>query len=294
MLIAAVYINFLRQIDVFEKERKRYTLYCFLMGMAFLFLLYPMHFFIPVSHQVPADGSIINLFIFHLFNVAVFEETVKILPFLVILLKKDVINEPFDYIKYASVGAMGFAAVENIDYFNRYSIHIIEGRAFYTAILHMFTSSTIAYMVMARKNLKLSALTAFVIGFVLAVITHALFNTLVSGEATYYFGMALVIGILVVWGRMMNNGLNNSPFFNDSSTRKLVFRAAAGLFIGWLGVFVFAAVAISIHEGLKEGLDFISEGFIFLLLSGAGLFIGLGRPDIRKGEWYPLFRRRRK
>ena len=279
---------------MFERERKRYTLYCFLMGMTFLFLLYPLHFLIPVSGKVPDDGSLINLFLFHLFNVAAFEETVKILPFLIISMKKDVINEPFDYIKYASVGAMGFAAVENIDYFQKYSIHIIEGRAFYTAILHMFTSSIIAYMVMVNKNSALRIVPAFLIGFVLAVTTHALFNTLVSKEITYYFGMAMVIAILLVWGRMMNNALNNSPFFHDNNTRRLVFKAGVWLFLGWLGVFAFAAVAISINEDVGEGIKFITEGFLFLLISGAGLFIGLGRPDIRQGKWYPLFRRRRR
>lgn len=110
---------------------------CFVFGKIFTFLIIPFQYFIPVMSWLPSKGNFLTRREFYAFAVASFEEKIKKNPFLIMLRLPRIMDEFFDYLKYASVGAMGFATIENILYFNK-SLHIIEGRAFYTAVLHMF------------------------------------------------------------------------------------------------------------------------------------------------------------
>ncbi|MFM2285400.1 MAG: hypothetical protein RLZZ543_897, partial [Bacteroidota bacterium] len=210
LLVAVVYIRFLRQMDVFEPEHWRYSVICFFLGVLGVGLVYPVYLYFPQIAAIPENGPLLVRLRYHMQAVASIEELVKILPFILLLSRKHIINESFDYIKYASVGAMGFAALENVLYFNK-SLHIIEQRAFYTAVMHMFTSSVIAYILyLSKRKWNLLPFIAFLPAYAVAVFCHGLFNALVSSQATYILGITQVILMLLMWGRMMNNALNHS------------------------------------------------------------------------------------
>ena len=288
LLVAIVYIRFLRQMDVFEPEHWRYTLICFFLGVMSVGLVYPLYLYLPQIAAIPEDGSFLIRLRFHMQAVASIEELVKILPFLILLNRKKIINESFDYIKYASVGAMGFAALENVLYFNK-SLHIIEQRAFYTAVMHMFTSSVIAYILYVAKNKwRIPAMIAFIPGYLVAVFCHGLFNSLVSTQASYLIGIVQVIMMLLIWGRMMNNTLNHSEFFQAEPVQQKIRMAGFQLLLGWGLVFLYAAISIGMTENWAEAIQFIQEGLLFGVLSGIGLFWLLARPIIRQGKWFPL------
>jgi RsiW-degrading membrane proteinase PrsW (M82 family) len=289
--IAAVYLIFLREIDIFEKEKKRFTLICFLLGVFATFILIPIQIFFPVMNWFPSEGSFLTRLTFHVLAVASFEEWIKIFPFLIMLRFTQVVDESFDYIKYASVGAMGFATVENILYFSK-SLHIIEGRAFYTAILHMFTSSVIAYALFSsgRKS-KVNFLKVLFTSYLLAVLIHGSYNALISSASTYIIGVVLVGTMLIIWGRMMNNLLNNSAFFHEIDIQNKVVLAGTKLLIGWAFVFFFAFFSIVVTESLQMGIVFLKEGLLFGVVSGIGLYYALAKPRLKKGLWFPLLKR---
>ena len=290
-LIALVYILFLRRMDVFEKEKRIYTLITFFLGCIFLFLVFVFQQIWPLQQLFSDEGSFLVRLKFHVIAVALFEETVKILPFLLMLSFRKVVNEPFDYIKYASVGAMGFATIENVIYFHRYSVEIAESRAFYACIMHMFTSSVIAYQMMYSKyKLKKSSWLGFIPGFILAIFIHGTYNALIGHNETYEIGIAFTIVLLVLWGRLMNNALNQSPFFDETVARK-TFVAGVLLLIGWGVIFIYVAISLLIMEGSAKATQFIQEGVFFGLLSGIGLFAALAFPKLRRGEWRSIFRR---
>jgi len=292
-LVAFVYIVFIRLLDIFEREPLKYTLLCFVLGMVFLYLLWPLHLIFPFVDEIEKGNTFSERFYFHFSAVAWLEEIVKILPFLVMLSFKNAINESFDYLKYASIGALGFATIENIQYFNNHGIHIIEGRAFYTAILHMFTSSLIGYLLFVNKSrFKLPSILPFLFGYIIAVLVHALFNALVSGELTYYLGAFMVMLLLVIWGRMFNNTLNHSEFFNHNGAQTKIYKACAFLIIGWSSIFFFAAYAISQTEGWDEGWRFAREGIVFGISSLLALLFTVGTPKLNQGIWRSLYKRK--
>jgi RsiW-degrading membrane proteinase PrsW (M82 family) len=289
LLIAFVYLNFLRQMDVFEKEKKRYTLLAFSIGVFSTFLLIPFQLCIPIARILPSDGVFLVRLKYHFFAVAIIEEFIKIIPFLVFLRMPRVMDESFDYIKYASAGALGFATLENILYFNS-SLYIIEGRAFYTAILHMFTSSLIAYYIIKFKSKgERLSFVLFISLFSIASFIHALYNALVSRIDTHCLGILLIAILLVIWGRMMNNLLNNSQFFNLDSVQNKVVMSGVKLLVGWALVFFYAASAIAITDGNSFGLNFLREGASFGAVTGVGLYFTLARPRLIQGKWFPLF-----
>ena len=85
------------------------------------------------------------------FGIGVIEEFVKFVPFLIILKFTKIINEPIDYIMYASLSALGFAFVENFNYFDDGSINIIHSRALTASIAHMVFSSLVVYGLILAK-----------------------------------------------------------------------------------------------------------------------------------------------
>ena len=290
ILVALVYIRFLRQMDVFEKESWKNTLFCFFIGVFTVPIVLLVYLIFPDLNSLPEFGNFSTRFRYHVQCVASIEEIAKILPFFIFYLRKQVINESYDYIKYASVGAMGFAAFENVLYFSG-NISIIEDRAFYTAVLHMFTSSIIGYAIFYfKKTTRLPLPIIFIGAYCIAVLTHGLFNALVSAETTYYFGVIQVVLMLILWGKMMNNTLNHSEFFNEDSIQRQISQAGIQLLIGWGIIFTYALFAMFMQKGIDSALLFLKEGLLFGIISGVGLYFFLARPRIKKGIWIPLFK----
>jgi RsiW-degrading membrane proteinase PrsW (M82 family) len=291
LLIAIVYLNFLREIDIFEREKKRFTILAFSIGFFSTFILIPIQLYFPIAQLLPSEGDFYMRFKYHLLAVALIEEFIKIIPFLIFLRLPKVMDESFDFVKYASVGALGFATVENILYFNS-SLYIIEGRGFYTAILHMFTTSLIAYYYFKRKEHGGKITILFCLSlFISASIVHAIYNALVSAKETYPLGVLLIAILLVIWGRMMNNLLNVSRFFNLEVVQNKVVISGVKLLLGWALVFIYAAIAIALYYGPWFGWSFIQEGAAFACITGLGLYFTLARPRLNQGKWFPLLSR---
>lgn len=288
LLIAFIYMSFLRQIDLFEKERRIFSVFTFLLGCAGVLLLFVLQANFPLQRLFNEGNTIWERFRFHAIGVAVFEETVKLLPLLLLLPFRKPVDEPFDYIKYASLGALGFATVENVLYFNRYSLEIVEARAFYTAIMHMFTTSWIGYSMMQRKRAGKTWVFIVIPSWILAVCVHGIFNALVSSNSTYSWGVVFCMVLLVMWGRMMNNALNVSPFFNEETARKGAGKATFRLLMGWLVLFGFVALGTTVQLGMEAGIRFVGEGASFGFMSGLGLYWALGRPKLERGMWRSL------
>ena len=293
LLVAGNYLFFLREMDIFEKEKTRYTIFCFLLGAIATFMIIPIQLYGHVLTWFPSDGNFLQRLRFHLLSVAAFEEIIKLVPFLVFWRFTKVIDESFDFIKYASVGALGFATIENMLYFQQ-SLYSIESRAFYTAILHMFTTSCIAYLIYWGKHWKKQYTNWLIIpGYVFAVFFHGLYNATISVYDTHWVGVGLIAVSLVVWGRMMNNLLNNSHFYQEHAIQNKTVVAGVKLLIGWALIFLFAAFSIGYTDGVQAAIHFMSEGFLFGFVTGLGLYFALARPRIQQGQWFPLLSKKK-
>ncbi len=110
-------IFFYRKIDIFEKEKLSHLFLVFFLSGIIMHLIGMPIIYLRDLHWGGIGDSFTRLFI----GVGLFEELIKIIPILLVLrfkpLKKmNMINEPIDYVIYASVSALGFAFFENIQY----------------------------------------------------------------------------------------------------------------------------------------------------------------------------------
>ena len=111
--ISYTWYTYLRWIDVFEPERKRYLILTFILSCITIWGVF------PISEALQGlgfslDGTPLNDFMYSTIVIGMVEEFVKVLPVLLLLRFSNQIDEPIDYIVYGGMSALGFAFIENI------------------------------------------------------------------------------------------------------------------------------------------------------------------------------------
>ena len=204
---------FLYKIDVFEREKFKDLVIVFVLGFIISFFLGG---FVWVPLRNFLLGPLESDFTYMLLGAGIPEEIIKIIPVLIILKKTKFINEPIDYLIYASASALAFAFMENIDYIFLYkdkSLNIVAIRSLLPTLMHMACSSFFAFGIffyMETKKIKY-----ILIFFALAASTHALYNSSSSLP-----GMAFVSIIIIItyYARLIRSLINISPFYNQEKT----------------------------------------------------------------------------
>jgi RsiW-degrading membrane proteinase PrsW (M82 family) len=111
-----------------------------------------------------AETSLPGLFAYAILVIGVIEELAKMIPFLLVVIHFKEFDEPIDGIIYGSFIALGFAAVENIQY-----LHFVTGleawaRGFAGPVIHIVFASIWGYYIgkayLCRRSLGLTFLAA--------------------------------------------------------------------------------------------------------------------------------------
>lgn len=270
-----MWLDYFRQIDVFEKENILPLIVALIIGGCTPYLsLYVYD--LMTQYGFVENEEFINDALFSILGIGLNEELCKLGGILIVfaLLKRQ-INEPIDYLIYAGITALGFSMVENYNYFYNHGLTIITSRTFYSALEHIINSTIIVYGLYRVKlfhkgNFILNTLTAFV----LAVFSHGLFDFFLTesflGFATPFLSLLIYLVGINFWIQMLNNANNFSVFFDYHKinfTPKLVYR----LFYWYLLTVIIAFINNFMVAGLKfstinflQGL--ISDGFLFWIV----------------------------
>jgi len=222
LIIASVFpllfLVFLIKIDVFETETFKDIIYVFLLGLVFSFFLCIPYVLIR-EYFFDNYGNLFVCFI----AVAIPEEIIKIIPFLLVLRYRKFINEPIDFLIYSSSSALGFAFYENINYIIQYSEsgNIVAIRSFLPSVMHMIVSSVFAFGIFLY--LKSKKIKFLFIGLILSSLIHAFYNTL-------FIAPIVLLFILVYYSKMIQSLLNISPYY-DKSKEKNINQAKNFLFL---------------------------------------------------------------
>ena len=220
ILISGVWIYYITRLDIYEPERWRDILLVFVLAIFTTYLcdvLYPIVHSFGLVHTVDPFSD----FIYCVFGIGLIEELVKCIPLFVVLKFTKAVNEPYDYILYASLSALGFACAENIRYFNNYGFEIINARTFYAAVAHMTFSSTVAYGMLLHKFrfTKLPFLVVFTAFFGIAIVAHGFYDFwLINPSVADFNGITTLFFLITIhiWFVMKNNAINISNFYNAS------------------------------------------------------------------------------
>lgn len=287
LLVLAIWLVYLLRLDIFDKRGNAWAVPPTLVaGMAMslgAFLLSDLYR-LSLQPTMGDWGAFVNAVV----GVGAAEELVKIFPLLVILALTRIVREPYDYLLHASVSALGFAFVENLLYYDGTSPNIIHSRAMTAVVGHMFNSSLVAYgLVISRYRYpRLPAWLAFIASFSLAALSHGLYNHLINTDNQTIF-ILFFFFTTMVWTRMLNNSLNNSPSFTYDRKLKA----------GWIQFYlVIALTAVLIFEYLiigwmlgpevaNQSLRQASIGGSFLIIF---LAISLSHFELEHKRWKPV------
>ncbi|ABG59864.1 PrsW family glutamic-type intramembrane protease [Cytophaga hutchinsonii] len=187
-----------------------------------------------------------------IFGVGVIEEFVKSIPvFICLLIFKNRIKEPVDFLLLATMSAIGFAFMENIIYFDRYfgadSYSIIHKRTVLAVIMHVFCSAVIWYGYIQTK--LIGKFYYVLIGTLVSISTHGFYDfflELPSSEGFYIFSFVMVVLSFFALKAFYNSALNHSPFFRfdiNFPTETTSFAVVAGLCFVILFEFILNAIS---------------------------------------------------
>ena len=147
---------------------------------------------------VLANSSPLGLFAYALLVIGPIEESAKLLPFVLIVLRFDEFNEPLDGIIYASFIGLGYAAVENWQYLDYLTPIEAAARGFASPVVHILFASIWGHWI-ARAYLNgRSILVAATAGFAIAAALHGLYDFMVLLKPHSALPLAALL-ILVVW-----------------------------------------------------------------------------------------------
>ncbi len=291
LIIMCSWMMFLRKLDIFEIEKWKHVIITMLLGMLFSFLTYPLSDFDNLIFGFKLNGDLINDFFYSVIGIGAIEEFVKIVPLLLMMRFTKAVNEPYDYIKYASLSALGFAFVENLIYFSENNLHIIHGRALTAVVSHMFDSSIIAYGIILNKYKRhKNPYINFIIFFTLASISHGFYDFWLINKSASTFSILTTIFLIVsmyMWNSFKNNALNHSDFYDKEKSidnEKL----QDYLFYSLAGVLLFEYIALA----FKYCPSVANNGLLSSIFSGTYLIfflsVNLSKFSIAKGKWAPI------
>lgn len=273
--ISLIWAVYLRKLDIFDPERWVNIFLVFAMGCLTVWLVLPISRFLNNQLMFDLNGDPINDFVYSFVGIGMVEEWVKLLPLLVIIRFKNVVREPYDFLLYASISALGFSFVENSLYITNSSFYAINGRALFATVAHMTFSSMLGYTVMIsvyKKNLI--GWLYLLAGFVLAALMHGFYDFwLINDVVRPYNGLTLLFFMLTThfWFSIKNRTINASRYFDPH--RKLINDKLQYFLIFWLSLLLItSALIIGLLHGKTTANDFLrgqiyAYGFLLYYLS---------------------------
>lgn len=262
-------------LDMFEKEPVGALFLTFLMSCITIWLVYPYHDLLE-SFSFTLNGEPWNDWWYCVVGIGLIEETVKIIPFLIMLRFSKEVNEPFDYILYGSVSALGFAFIENIQYLKEWNLASVLGRTLYASLAHMFFTSLITYgMAIAHYKKPSWKPFALPIMLVLAATFHGFYDFWLINEAVNMPWVTTLFFLvsMQVWMTMKNNLVNLSPFYSNESLdweKNMRYRIVNGLvtisYLAYLGIFLLEGMGVA-NEFLVYAWTHNIYVFLFIALN---------------------------
>ncbi|MCC7303271.1 MAG: PrsW family intramembrane metalloprotease [Bacteroidia bacterium] len=293
VFIAWIWVDYYRLINIYSHSKLGYLILTFSLGCASVGIVTLLHRFTPFPAWLPEDGTVIGDLLYCVIRVGLVEEICKLIPFLIMFaLFRKQIREPIDFVAFISVSALGFSAVENVFYMQRYGPWVIDSRSILCSVGHMFDTSIIAYGVVRYKFLHRK--NSIPLGFwylLLAAISHGFYDFWLTHKGAENWGWIVTniyfMFTISFYAIILNNALNNSSGFTykkiidgDALARRLL------IYYGIL--FLVQLILISQKRTFEQAAwhmayTFITSGFIIIIS-----VVRLSRFKLIKGRWENL------
>lgn len=146
-----------------------------------------------------AATNLPGLYVYCVLVIGVIEEAVKILPFLLIVLRFREFDEPLDGIIYASFIALGFSALENIYYLDSLTTAQAYARGFAGPVVHIVFASIWGYRIGKARLLGQPLLPVIAVSLAITALLHGSYDFIAIGLPTRAlpFVAALIVGLWI-------------------------------------------------------------------------------------------------
>ena len=269
-IIARVWLMYIKWIDVYEPERNVFLAITFILSCITLLLVFPITDLVQ-SLGFNLNGEPLNDFLYSTITIGSVEETVKLIPLLLMIVATKQLNEPIDFIVYASVSALGFAFIENILYIEKTGLSALSARLLYSSVAHMFFSSIIGYALAINviKKRNRFFLHLFV-GLVLASLAHGFYDFWLINKEFYLPIITTIfyVGSLHIWVTLKNNLINNTNFYRPDiklNSRNIKYKLITSIvFTIYAGYIAFAM--LNGASAANTFLAYSAVSFLFLVV----------------------------
>jgi RsiW-degrading membrane proteinase PrsW (M82 family) len=293
VLIAALWFFYFVKLDVFEPEKYGHLLLALAAGAV---ASLATSFIYDVDNYLLGfrfGGGLLDQLAYCVLGIGLIEETVKIAPALLLYRYNKQVDEPLDLLIYGSLTALGFALMENIQYFHQAGLSRITGRAVTASLLHMSLTSIALFGLVRTRFLGKGHKYLVPLGtFALACLIHGLYDLFLISDSWLsnfrIFSTIILLFTAMAFGHILNTCINRSPFFDQSRVSKLK-DLARYLGFGLCGVIMLQYVIVAINLGpIRANRDIVnvvmSLYFIIWVVS-----VQLGNFRIRQGQDIPIF-----
>ncbi len=159
-------------------------------------------FFFPYSDST----SLITAALSALLIIGPVEELLKYLVIREVVTRNPAFDEPIDAVIYAIIAALGFATFENILAALVFGQDVVMVRFATATLLHAIASGIVGYhLALARFGTKGSKRGLVAQGLVIAIILHALYNTIASTDTI--FTMPMIAVVLISMFLLLSRGI---------------------------------------------------------------------------------------
>ena len=303
-LILILWFLFLRSLDVFEPERLRYLVLVLAGGMVLSLAGHFLYDLVRFGFNFELNGGVLNDLFFCVFIIGGVEETVKIIPLLLLMAFSRQVDERVDYLIYAGMSALGFAFMENLLYFDTGALTSVHGRAFTAVVLHMSLSVLAAWGLVRTHRKPVSGRKRtgiFLLTFFAAMVFHGLYDFFLLSEVMRIGAAAFLLLLIMIalFQRLIINALNNSRFWTETGKTRFLDRMMFlqyGLTAVVLAEFLVLAVSFGPDAATEFTLGALFRALVMILV----LTQSLGVFPLEKGltvpiyNWKGLFRKERK
>jgi len=293
--ILLLWLAYFIQIDVFEPERISTVLLTLGLGMLSCLLCTVLYDTAEYALGFRLTGWPLNDLAFCIIGIGLIEETVKIVPVLMIVRFSRQVDESIDFVLYAAVSALGFAFIENLGYFHLSGLHRISGRALSAVMVHMGLTSLVMYgYLLARHKGRRGAQAVFALSLAAACVIHGLYDFCLIGDARFsgLFLLSFLILVLLVqgFGTAINNSINISAFFDASKAERL---RRMGRYLAYSLSYVvgFQYIVMAIRFGPANANADAAQNLVVAFVLVWIVWLHLGNFEIEKNKILPLFRK---
>lgn len=292
LLTGAVWCVYLRRVDAIDPERPLHLFLAVLGGATCSLAAGPLYDVLDFGAGWTLTGDGVNDALYCVFGIGLIEESLKLIPALLLLRFTTLIDESVDYVVYGALSGLGFAVAEILVRIDGDGLSRIAPRAFTAVVLHMSLTGLAMYAVFAsRRKAGIRRWLAVAIGFVGVCVLHGAYDFwMVAKGVLGRFPILSVFVLIVVavgFAKSLVATLNVSEKLRRRAEPRI--RLSEYLAQGFAAILLFQYAALGFRYGIVNAnvscaITLFSSFYVVFVLAQR-----LGTLDVQHGEARSIF-----